>query len=106
MATRLASVLFMLTLSTGGCFSFSQFDDEEAARNRREWTYERDHILDPVAFHASDQPEGLDPPGPKPLLGPRRDPDTIPRQGKSKQVLLDGSRDAWDEYRFEHLEER
>ncbi len=105
MVGRLAGVLFLLTLSAG-CFSFSQFDDEEAARNRREWILEPEHITDPVAFHASDQPEGLDPPGPRPLFGPRRDPDTIPREGKPKPVLLDGSRDAWDEYRREHLEER
>jgi hypothetical protein len=88
----LASLLFAAT----GCFSWSQFDEEEAARNRREWVLEPEHIYDPVAFHASDQPEGLDPPGPKPLFGPRRDPDTVPRERPKKDEEYDRSMDAWE----------
>lgn len=96
----------MLVLATG-CFSFCQFDREEEARNRREWAMEPEHVLDPVAYHASDVPvEGLDPPGPKPLFGPRRDPDTIPRERPAKLPALDDSRDAWEGFKQEHsLEE-
>jgi hypothetical protein len=90
-----------------GCFSFSQFDHEEEYRNRREWILEREHIQDPVAFHASDQPEGLDPPGPEPMFGPRRDPDTIPRESKEGPIPLDLSRDAWEAHMKAHpVEER
>jgi hypothetical protein len=96
----------VLSLATG-CFSFSQFDSEEATRNHREWLDEREHIDDPVSFHASDQPEGLDPPGPTPLFGPRRDPDTISRETRRGPIPLDMSRDAWEDYRREHeVEER
>jgi hypothetical protein len=77
------SVRFVLALVVAtGC----QFDQEEAARNHREWLLEREHITDPVAFHASDQPEFLDPPGPEPLIGPRRDPDTIPREKPRREA--------------------
>jgi hypothetical protein len=77
-------VRFLLVLSFA---TACQFDSEEAARNHREWLYEPDHINDPVVFHASEQPEFLDPPGPEPIFGPRRDPDTIPRERPSHEAV-------------------
>lgn len=106
---RIAAVIFALVLgTTTGCFSFSQFDDEEAARNRRAWVMEPEHVLDPVAYHASDVPvEGLDPPGPTPLAGPRRDPDTIPREKKPRKTDLERTEDAWERFERERgVEER
>jgi hypothetical protein len=91
------SLVAVLGVATG-CFSFSQLDREEEARNRRSWIAEPEHIHDPVAFHASDLPlEGLDPPGPRPLFGPRRDPDTVPRQKPVKDAEIDRALDAWED---------
>jgi hypothetical protein len=104
---RLAVALMaMLGLATG-CYSVCQFDREEEARNRREFLMDPEHIHDPVAFHASDQPEGLDPPGPRPLVGPRRDPDTVPREPRPRDSQYDRAMDAWETLEKDRkLEER
>src|SRR3954470_18255895 len=107
-AALLLRVSLVVTLSGAtGCFSFSQFDREEEARNRREWVMEPEHHHDPVAYHASDQPiEGLAPPGPRPLFGPRRDPDTVPRAQPVKDQQVDRALDAFEDLEKQHdLEE-
>ena len=100
--------LALVSVLATGCFSFSQFDQEEEARNRREWVLERDHILDPVAYHAQELPvEGLDPEGPRPLFGPRRDPDTQPRARPPREHDMHRTLDAWELYEKQReLEER
>jgi hypothetical protein len=94
----------LLALAASGC----QFDHEEAARNRRAWVMERDHILDPVAHHAQDVPvEGLDPTGPRPLFGPRRDPDIQPRAQRPRESDEDRALDALEQIQRERaLEEK
>lgn len=94
---RLGVLLLAMIGSATGCFSFSQFDREEEARTRREWTLDRAHVLDPVEYHAQRLPiEGLDPPGPRPLVGPRRDPDTVPRARPLEDEDFDRALDAWE----------